>query len=45
MVLMFSFLDRAGNVVLLFCSWVVGVIARVVRLLLLMLLLMSLMGW
>ena len=36
MVLMFSFLDRAGNVVLLFCSWVVGDIAMVEGLLLLM---------
>ena len=34
--LMFSFLDRIGNVVLLFCSWVVGDIAMVEGLLLLM---------
>ena len=33
---MFSFLDRIGNVVLLFCSWVVGDIAIVEGLLLLM---------
>ena len=33
---MFSFLDRIGNVVLLFCSWVVGDIAMVEGLLLLM---------